>query len=67
MKTNKNSLAWAEEQLGHHWDYKVEKRKDPVEYEKAPKLDEDIVVAVKNLKGTEKETGSKYTSFKKDL
>ena len=55
IHTNENSLAWAEQQLGHKWNWKKKEDKDKVEYDQAPKLDSDIIVSQANLKATDKE------------
>ena len=55
IKTNDNSLDWAEQQLGHKWNWVKKDEKDKIEYDQAPKLDEDIKVSQANLKSTDKE------------
>lgn len=57
MHTNDNSLDWAEQQLGHKWNWKKKDDKDAIEYNQAPKLDEDVVTSQVNLKSTEKTMG----------
>ena len=55
---NKNSLANAEKQLGHKWEFPTGKpKRKEVEYKEDLPLDEDIVATKKNLKSVEKDLG----------